>query len=147
MLNKIKELLGINPKLTSIKENAKKKILCVDDNEIDRKIIEKILRSRGYQFEVAVDGEEGYAKALSFKPDLILLDFDMPKVTGYDMCMKIKENPETEGIPVLFLSSTTSTKEILDCFEAEAENCLSKPVNPTVLSVHIQDILKDYEEK
>jgi CheY-like chemotaxis protein len=90
----------------------KKKILIVeDDRALQNALVEMLGQEEKYDLISAVDGEEGLAKAISEKPDLILLDIILPKKDGYEVLADIKKNPEIKDIPVLIL---TNLEEISD---------------------------------
>ena len=117
-------------------------ILVVEDNEIDRVFIKRTLERYGYKVTLAPNGEEGLRIALEKKPDLILMDCEMPVMDGVEACKRLKETEETQNIPVIFLTSVNTPLNILSCFELEAENFLAKPVNPKLLASHIETTLK-----
>ncbi len=81
------------------------KILLVDDDKLLIKMYQGKFVDDGYEVEVATNGEEGYDKALEFKPNLILLDIMMPKVNGLDLLKKLKAREETKEIPVILLTN------------------------------------------
>lgn len=80
-------------------------ILVVDDEPDFREIFETKLSSEGFRVETAANGEEGIKKAKALKPDLILMDVKMPGLSGADAVLKLKDDPETKGIKVVFLTS------------------------------------------
>ncbi|HLF17553.1 MAG TPA: response regulator [Candidatus Omnitrophota bacterium] len=119
-------------------------ILVVDDNEVDRKIIVHALKDLGCRVMTAENGAEGYIKALSHKPDLILSDCNMPIMDGVAMCRQIKENEATKDIPVIFLTGVDSPSNLVECFSLDAENFMCKPINPKVLATQIQQVLQEH---
>src|SRR5262245_52984619 len=108
---------------------AKRTILVVDDNEIDLKIIVRALRDLGCKVMTAENGSDGYIKALSHKPDLILSDCNMPHMDGVEMCRQIKLDDKTKDIPIIFLTGVDSPRNLVECFSLEAENFMCKPIN------------------
>jgi len=80
-------------------------ILIVEDDELNRRMYEQVFRFRKHDVEVAVNGEDGLAKASTTKPTLILLDIMMPKMNGLDMLHKLKAIPELAKIPVIVLTN------------------------------------------
>jgi len=121
------------------------RILVVEDNEVDRKIIEKALEPLGSQVIFAHDGQEGYQKAAELKPDLIISDCSMPKMGGIEMCQQIKENNEIHMIPIIFLTSIESATNLVECFESDAENFINKPLQPKILVNQIKQIFNEKE--
>ncbi|MFA5166526.1 MAG: response regulator [Candidatus Paceibacterota bacterium] len=89
-----------------------KKVLIIEDEEILSKLLKNKLQDEGYEAEVALDGQEGLAKAKSFKPDLILLDIIMPKVNGFEVLEKIKVDSELNKIPIIIVSNSGQPVEL-----------------------------------
>ena len=123
--------------------NTAVKILIVDDNEIDLKIIRKALEGEGYNVIQAENGKVGLEMALTHKPDLIFLDCQMPVMDGLEMCKQLKDDPAGENIPVVFLTALDTPRNIIDCFEVDAENYLSKPISPKILTNQVRLILEE----
>ena len=122
-----------------------KNIIVVDDNDVDRRIVEEILMKAGYQVVVYSGGEKLLEDLNNQKPDLFLLDCDMPNIHGVELCHKIKDMEEHKMIPVIFITSIDTPKNIVDCFEADAENYLSKPISPKFLLSQVELALEDTE--
>src|SRR5512141_957622 len=78
-----------------------RKILIVEDNEDNRELAVKVLRNKGFETVEAVDGEQAIEKAVSEKPDLILLDISLPKLDGYEVAKRLKEMDEFKEIPIV----------------------------------------------
>jgi CheY-like chemotaxis protein len=107
------------------------KILCVDDDQINIKLMQKRLEEKGYQVILAVDGEVGLSRAMTEKPDLIILDVEMPKMDGYQFLMQRNKNKELIGAPVIVL---TAHEEMQPIFELKGvKDYLVKPINFDVL--------------
>ncbi|MBV1869934.1 MAG: response regulator [Gammaproteobacteria bacterium] len=104
----------------------KSTVLLIDDDKFIHKVIGKAL-SGAYTSIGALSGEEGIAVAKDKKPDVILLDVEMPSMTGYEVCDVLKQNAGTESIPVVFLSSKTSTREKMIGYDVGAADFLTKP--------------------
>ncbi len=119
-----------------------RKILIVDDNEIDRKVIQSALEKAGYSTIQAENGQIGLQKAKQESPDLIFLDCQMPVMDGLTMCKKLKEEDDFKNIPVIFLTALDTPRNIIDCFEVDAENYLSKPISPKILTQQVKFILE-----
>src|SRR4030043_955957 len=81
-----------------------RKLLLADDSITIQKVVELILTDEGFDIRTTSDGEEALAAIPSFKPDVILADIDMPKINGYQLCEKIKQDPSTRDIRVILLS-------------------------------------------
>ncbi|MBZ0167161.1 MAG: response regulator [Candidatus Omnitrophica bacterium] len=124
------------------KKYPDRKVLIVDDNEIDRKIVAKALDRMGCRVLTAVDGEIGYHVALSEIPDLILSDCHMPNMDGVEMCKQLRNHEETQNIPVIFLTGDDSPAKVVDFFDGpNTENYMCKPINPRLLINQIEEIL------
>ena len=80
----------------------KKKILLIEDEPYQVMMVKFRLEANNYDFISACDGEEGLKKACEEKPDLILLDLFMPIIDGYEVCQRLKKNPKTKNIPIIF---------------------------------------------
>ncbi|MBF0522853.1 MAG: response regulator [Candidatus Omnitrophica bacterium] len=133
-------------KNNNIKNNGKV-VLVVEDNEVDRSLIQKTLQKEGYKVILAENGAVGLKMAAECKPNLVLLDCEMPVMDGQEMCRRIKEDDVLCNIPVLFLTGLNTPRNIVECFDLDAENFLSKPVNPKILASHIRTVLEDAQSK
>jgi two-component system, OmpR family, alkaline phosphatase synthesis response regulator PhoP len=123
------------------------KILVVDDEENIRKLVNYNLLLDGYDVVMAVDGKEGLEKAVSEKPDLILLDIMMPEIDGLEVCSRLKKNPETRHIPIFMLSAKGQMQDLEDAFEVGADNYITKPFDVSKLSEIIMFKLNKLKEK
>jgi CheY-like chemotaxis protein len=116
-------------------------ILIVDDDEMIGKMIRPILFSHGYSVLTAETGEDGIQIAKKQKPDLILLDVILPGIKGRDVCRKIKEDPETAHIPVVFQTAKDSPEDIKAEQAVGSSGHITKPIDARVLIKTIQGIL------
>jgi len=123
------------------KGSAWRSILVVDDDETVIKIVRPILMSSGFSVLSASTGEEGLQIARQQRPDLIILDVIMPKMKGREVCQKLKDDAETQHIPVVFLTAKDSNDEIQAEMEAGAIAHLTKPVNAKELIETVSKIL------
>jgi two-component system cell cycle response regulator DivK len=105
-------------------------ILNVEDNELNRKIVRDLLRRTSYQVIEAVDGEAGIASALEHRPDLILMDVQLPKVSGFDALRVLRQTPETAHTPVIAITSFALSGDQERAREAGASAYLAKPYSP-----------------
>ena len=108
------------------------KILLVDDYKDALEALSLYLTAVGFQVETASDGLEGLDRALVSRPDVIVLDVQMPGLSGLELATALKENPETAGIPLIALSGRSRVTESADMREAFA-SVMSKPCEPEVL--------------
>ena len=102
-------------------------ILVVDDNPAALEILAARLSAGGYQVLTASDGEEGLTLARKVLPDLVLLDIMMPGIDGFEVCRRLKSDPSTEDIPVIFLSALGDTEDKVRGLQLGALDYVSKP--------------------
>src|SRR5260370_5280804 len=102
-------------------------ILVVDDNSINRTLLCEILRRAGYQSRPAAGGPEALAMMAAEAPELVLLDIQMPGMSGYDVCQRIKADPRLRAIPVVFISALDDVAEKLKGFEVGGADYVTKP--------------------
>lgn len=109
------------------------KILIVDDLPENLQMLGNTLREQGFQIAFATNGKQALVIALSKKPDLILLDMSMPEMDGLTVCKKLKENPITKNIPVIFLTARTESESIKKALSVGAIDYIVKPFNTAEL--------------
>lgn len=117
------------------------KILVAEDERDIRDLIAFTLSYAGYEVIQASNGEEAYSRTLEEKPQLVLMDVRMPRMTGYDACRALKANDETKDIPVVFLSAKGQESEVQTGLEAGAVDYILKPFSPDQLSKRVAEIL------
>lgn len=118
------------------------KILVVDD-EIDiLELIRHALNKEGFEVHVAANGAQAIDQARKIKPELILMDVMMPVMDGMEACRQLKEDPETSGIAIVFLTARSEEFAELAGFEAGADDYISKPIRPRVLLSRLKAILR-----
>lgn len=118
------------------------RILIADDNAANCELLEAYLDGIECTTEIAVDGEETIAKVDSFKPDLILLDVMMPKLSGFEVCQKIKSNDATKSIMVLMVTALNELGDIERAIDAGTNDFLSKPVTRVELIKRVENMLQ-----
>lgn len=117
------------------------KILLVEDNEMNRDMLSRRLERKGYQVVVAVDGEEGMAKARAETPDLILMDMSLPVVDGWEATRRLKTAPETRAIPIIALTAHAMAGDREQALAAGADDYDTKPIELPRLLEKIQAAL------
>lgn len=124
---------------------AGKRVLIVDDDLFFRIAIRDALEAAGYEAAVAADGTEGLAKAESLRPDVILLDVVMPGPDGYEVCARLKANPATSHIPVVFMTAVENLSLNRIAHQAGAAVCIAKPLRPEALVMTIESVVDSAE--
>lgn len=119
-----------------------KVILSVEDNEANRKIIRDLFTRRGYRVIEAVHGEEGVRMAKQEKPDLILMDVQLPRMDGYEATRRIKADPELRSIPIIAVTSYALSGDKEKALEAGCEDYVAKPFRPRELLAKVEVLLR-----
>lgn len=118
------------------------KILVAEDERDIRELIGFTLRFAGFEVVLAANGVEAVEKAPEEKPDLIILDVRMPRMTGYEACRHLKDNPATSAIPIVFLSAKGQETEIEQGLALGAVEYIVKPFAPDDLTNQVKGILE-----
>ena len=122
--------------------NMPNKILIADDNQANRELLEAYLAGVDCDTDIAVDGLDTLAKVKTFLPDLILLDIMMPKLSGFEVCKKLKEDPATRKIMILMVTALNELGDIERAVAAGTDDFLSKPVQKVELVKRVENMLK-----
>ena len=118
-----------------------KRILVVEDHEDNRRILRDLLTSAGFELIEAVTGEEGVALAETQRPDLILMDIQLPGLDGYEATRRIKANPALRHIPIIAVTSYALSGDDVKAFEAGCDAYVTKPFSPRELLAKIREYL------
>lgn len=121
--------------------NQPKRILVVDDEELNRELLEGLMVSFGHEPEMARDGVEALAK-LKLDIDLVLLDVMMPVMDGFEVARRIRENPDTSDLPIIMVTALTSKEDRLLAVQSGANDFITKPIDKTELQVRTESLLK-----
>ncbi|WP_024850160.1 HD-GYP domain-containing protein [Hydrogenovibrio kuenenii] len=127
---------------------SKHEVLVVDDTTANVKLLAEILEEQGYQVRAAINGEMALQSIALKTPDLILLDIKMPGMNGFEVSKHLKSAPETQAIPIIFISAMNETEDKLNAFRAGGQDYMTKPfANEEVIArvrTHLQ--LHDYQQ-
>lgn len=118
------------------------KILVVDDEEKNVKLLEAQLVPRGYAVVTAANGEEALQQVEAEQPDLVLLDVMMPVINGFEVCARLKNNPETRLLPIVMMTALGQVEDRIKGIEAGADDFLTKPVHRDELMARIRTSLR-----
>ena len=118
------------------------KILIVDDEETIREPLKEMLVQQGYEVLIAEDGKKGLDEARKKRPDLVLLDVNMPKMDGFTVLQELKKDKKSSDIPVFMLTSRSTAEDIAAGISGFAEKYISKPFDFNHLLSEIQKTLK-----
>ena len=121
----------------------KKRILVVEDQDDNRQIIRDLLSAKGYELVEATTGEEGLNLATTGKPDLILMDIQLPGMDGYEVTRRIKAKPELNHIPIIVVTSYALSGDDKKAFDAGCNGYVTKPFSPRVLLAKIREFLPE----
>jgi two-component system alkaline phosphatase synthesis response regulator PhoP len=124
----------------------KKRILLIEDEEDIAALIKLQAELSGYKMHVEVDGLNGYRAIEREKPDLVILDIMLPGQNGFDICRKMKSNPELKNIPVIVLSAKGDEIDVILGLELGADDYVAKPFSPKVLFSRIKAVLRRGKE-
>ena len=118
------------------------KILIVDDEYAGRQTLESVLEPEGYQLEMAENGMQAIEKAKQLLPDVILLDVMMPGMTGFEVCQKIRSDPQVAEIPIIVLTALDDRESMLTALKSGADDFISKPFDRFELRARVLGITR-----
>jgi PleD family two-component response regulator len=117
-------------------------LLFADDNESMRNMVRALLEASGHTVELAPDGAAALASVHAREPDLLILDLEMPGMSGFEVCRAVKQNPFTARVPVLMLTGQGDVSYKVAGFEAGADDYLAKPFDPRELRARVAALLR-----
>lgn len=125
-----------------------KVLLLIEDDPLMLRLYRKIFKLEGYEIELAAGGQEGLDKAKSDKPTLVLLDIMMPKMDGFEVLGKLKEDPETKDIPVVVLTNLAGTQDAKKAMEMGALKYIIKSEqDPKEVATLVKEVLENLPEE
>ncbi|MEC8624365.1 MAG: response regulator [Bdellovibrionota bacterium] len=120
-----------------MKEKSEIKILIVDDVQKNVQVLGTLLKNEHYSLVIAQNGKEARERAVKIKPDIILLDINMPGMDGIEVCRVLKESVETKEVPVIFLTAQNTTISKVKGFTVGAADYIEKPYDPAELLARV----------
>lgn len=124
----------------------KKKILYIEDNEQNLYLVKFLMEKHGYEVSAAMDGQEGIDSAAELRPDLILLDIQLPHMDGYSVARKLRANPDLSGIPIVAVTSYAMAGDRDKALSAGCNGYIEKPINPDTFMRQVEQHLPCREE-
>jgi two-component system, OmpR family, alkaline phosphatase synthesis response regulator PhoP len=117
------------------------RVLIADDNPQGVELLEAYLGDTGYEVATAFDGEETLQKVRDWRPELVLLDVMMPKLSGFEVCKRLKADPATRGVAVLMITALDQPSDVDRAVDAGTDDFLTKPINQTDLLRRVRALL------
>jgi signal transduction histidine kinase len=129
--------------------NPKPTLLIVDDEERNIRLLKALLAPQNYNFLQATHGEEALRQLAEHPPDLVLLDVMMPKINGFEVCRRLKQDEKTKTVPVILVTALSEKQHRIQALEAGADDFITKPVDQTELTVRVKSLLriKSYQDE
>lgn len=121
---------------------AVRSALIAEDSRIQARFLEQVLVRAGFSVRVAPDGQAALQLAQEAKPDLVISDIEMPRMTGYELCRSLKESPQLRDVPVILLSTLADAEDIIRGLDAGADNYVTKPYDPKFLLARVESLLQ-----
>ena len=122
---------------------AQRKILLVDDSETVLMMERMILQKESYQVVMARDGQEGIAKAVTVKPDLILMDVVMPKMNGFEAVKCLRQREETKSVPIVMVTTKAEMESMEAGYESGCSDYVIKPIDSLELLTKVKNLLSE----
>lgn len=121
---------------------SKSRILIADDNPQNVELLEVYLGEEDYEVATAVDGRDTLEKIARFQPDLILLDIMMPKLSGFEVCKIVKDDPATRDVMILVVTALNEPGDVERAVNVGCDDFISKPINKLELLKRVKNLLK-----
>ena len=123
-------------------ESRPPRVLIADDNPQGAELLEAYLGDSGYELRTAADGEQTLRQVAAWQPDLILLDIMMPRLSGFEVCKRLRADPATRDVAVLMVTALDQPSDMERAVEVGADDFLTKPINKSELLLRVRSLLK-----
>jgi DNA-binding response OmpR family regulator len=123
------------------------RVLIADDDPKGAELLEAYLSGSGYELRVAGDGEQTLQEIASWKPDVVLLDVMMPRISGFEVCKRLRADPATRAIGVLMVTALDQPSDIDKAVDAGTDDFLTKPINKSELLLRLRSLLRSLQNK
>jgi|SRR5262245_17388259 len=123
------------------------RILIADDNPSNAELLDAHLDGSGFDTKLVYNGEDTLAAARDWKPDLILLDVMMPKMSGFEVCRRLRADAATKDIAVLMVTALDQATDVETAVDAGTDDFITKPINKTELLLRVRAMLASRSEK
>lgn len=124
------------------KDKPTASVLVVEDEEAILTLLRYNLEKEGFKVRTAMDGEEALTQVKEYKPDIILLDWMLPSISGVEVCRTLRRNPETKNIPIIMLSARGQEDDRIQGLDTGADDYITKPFSPTELIARIRAVFR-----
>ncbi|MCL1940778.1 MAG: response regulator transcription factor [Synergistaceae bacterium] len=119
-----------------------KRVLIVEDEQAIADLVSQALRRHGFETKIAPDGDEALSLIFELKPDIVILDLMLPKMDGWEVCRRVKNDPETSHIPIMMLTARRSDRDAVEGLELGADDYMRKPFSCDELSARVRALLR-----
>lgn len=121
---------------------ARTKALIVEDEESISTLLDYNLSREDFETRIAVDGEDALLKTQEFHPDIVILDWMLPKISGIEVCRRLRQNPETRNLPIIMLTARSEETDRIRGLETGADDYLTKPFSTAELIARVKAVLR-----
>jgi DNA-binding response OmpR family regulator len=122
------------------------RILIADDNQQNAELLEAHLDGTGFDTKIVSNGEDTLAAARDWKPDLLLLDVMMPRLSGFEVCQRLRAAPATKDLPVVMVTALDQPTDVDRAIDAGTDDFITKPINKTELLLRVRAVLESHAE-
>jgi two-component system, OmpR family, alkaline phosphatase synthesis response regulator PhoP len=130
-----------------IKHAQSPRLLIADDDPLGAELLEAYLSEIDCELRTACDGEQTLQLVASWRPDLILLDVMMPRISGFEVCKRLRGDPSTHDIAIIMITALDQPSDMDRAVEAGTDDFISKPINKTDLLLRVNALLRSREKK